>query len=90
MSKIQQAFEMIEALLRGEYEPLQFSCDMEDFLCDNASVMEEENAEVNDVLQEEIPDLCSEGEPGFDPTHMIQGIKAEYEKARALLNNQNS
>lgn len=89
MSKIQQAFDMIEALLRGEYDPLQFSCDMEDFLYDNSFIMEQENAEVNDVLQNEIPDLCSEGEPGFDPTHMIQGIKAEYEKAKTVLNNKN-
>lgn len=89
MSKIQQAFDMIEALLRGEYDPLQFSCDMEDFLYDNSSTMEQENAEVNDVLQNEIPDLCAEGEPGFDPSHMIQGIKAEYEKAKAVLNNKN-
>lgn len=44
MSKIQQAFDMIEALLRGEYDPLQFSCDMEDFLYDNSSTMEQENA----------------------------------------------
>ena len=89
MSKIQQAFDMIEALLRGEYDPLQFSCDMEDFLYDNSSTMEQENAEVNDVLQNEIPDLCAEGEQGFDPSHMIQGIKAEYEKAKAVLNNKN-
>ena len=89
MSKIQQAFDMIEALLRGEYDPLQFSCDMEDFLYDNSSTMEQENAEVNDVLQNEIPDLCAEGEPGFDPSHMIQGIKAEYEKAKAVLNSKN-
>lgn len=89
MSKIQQAFDMIEALLRGEYEPLQFSCDMEDFLYDNFSILERENTEVNDILQDKIPDLCSEGEPGFDPTHMIQGIRAEYEKAKAVLNGQN-
>lgn len=89
MSKIQQAFDMIEALLRGEYDPLQFSCDMEDFLYDNSSTMEQENAEVNDVLQNEIPDLCAEGEPGFDPSHMIQGIKVEYEKAKAVLNSKN-
>lgn len=89
MSKIQQAFDMIETLLRGEYEPFRFSIEKEDFLCDNSSVMEKENAEVNDILQNKIPDLCSEGEPGFDPTHMIQGIRAEYEKAKAVLNGQN-
>ena len=88
MSKIQQAFNMIEALLQGTYEPLQFSCDMEQFLFDNASIMQQENSEVNDILQDEIPDLCSEGEPGFDPTHMLQGIKREYEKAKSLLNIQ--
>ena len=89
MSKIQQAFNMIEALLQGTYEPLQFSCDMEQFLFENASIMQQENSEVNDVLQDEIPDLCSEGEPGFDPAHMLQGIKREYEKAKSLFNNQN-
>ncbi len=89
MSKIEQAFDMIESLFRGEYDPLQFSCDMEDFLYNNSSIMEQENAEVNNILQNEIPDLCAEGEPGFDPSHMIQGIKAEYEKAKAVLNNKN-
>ena len=38
-SKIETAFEMFERLFDGKYDPLQFSCDMEQYLYDNYQEM---------------------------------------------------
>lgn len=84
MSKIQQAFNILEELLQGKYDPLQFSCDMEQFLFDNFSSMRQESPEVNDVLQEELPEICAEGEPGMDFTDMIEKVEREYKKAKEI------
>ena len=89
ISKIEEAFEMFEKLFSGKYNPLQFSCDMEDFFCDNYEAIEKENKEVAGIFNIDVPELCSEGEPGFDPTHMIDGLKKRYEEAKAIYNKSN-
>lgn len=83
---IQIMFDMQERLFAGEYDPLQFSCDMEEFFCDHFDEIKMENAEIAKLYNENLPELCAEGEPGFDPTHMIEGIKNEYKRAKAILN----
>lgn len=83
-SKIEKAFNMFDDLFSNHYDPLQFSLDMEQYLLDNYKEMLTENKEVTDLLNANVPDICSEGEPGFDPTNMIASLKVEYEKAKAL------
>lgn len=83
-SKIQEAFEMFDALFNGEYDPLEFSVDMEDFLFKNYDIMHNENFEVAHYLNQDVPDLCAEGEPNFDPTHMITELKKIYDVAKAM------
>lgn len=83
-STIQTMFDMQERLFDGKYDPLQFSCDMEDYFCQHYEEIVAENKGVAAVYNENLPELCSEGEPNFDPTHMIEGIKEEYKRAKAI------
>ena len=83
-SKIRALLNMFEALFAGEYDALAFSCDMEDFFFENYKQIEAENSKVADILNEKLPDICAEGEPGFDPTHMIEELKKVYEKVKAF------
>ena len=83
-SAIQTMFDMQERLFKGDYDPLKFSCDMEEYFCDHYDEIEAENVEIAEIYNENLPELCSEGEPGFDPTHMIEGIKEEYKRAKAI------
>ena len=46
--------------------------------------MRQESPEVNDVLQEELPEICAEGEPGMDFTDMIEKVEREYKKAKEI------
>lgn len=78
---------MFEDLFSNRYDPLQFSLDMEQFLLDNYKAMLTENKEVTDLLNEYVPDICAEGEPGFDSRNMITALKVEYEKAKCLYYN---
>lgn len=85
-SKIETMFEMLERLFDGKYNPLQFSCDMEDYFADNYDEIERENQAIATIFNIDVPELCSEGEPGFDPTHMIDGLKKRYEEAKRIYN----
>jgi hypothetical protein len=77
-------YEMQEKLFNGNYDPLQFSVDMEIFFCEHYNEIEKENKEVARIYNENLPEFCSEGEPNFDPTHMINGIRDEYNRAKAI------
>ena len=35
-------------------------------------------------------DICDEGEPGFNPTHMIGELKKVYEKVKEFCNGDSS
>jgi hypothetical protein len=85
-SKIKEMLLMMEELFAGEYDALKFSCDMEDFFCENYDAIEQENEYVATLLNENFPEICAEGEPGFDPTHMIEELKKVYEKVKAFCN----
>ncbi len=84
MSKLKTVFNMFDNLFNGNYDAFQFSLDMEEFLFDNFEALQKENKKVSDILENDVPDLCSEGEPGFDSTHMIAELKKVYEKAKVL------
>lgn len=84
-TKIEIVFQMFDDLFNGLYEPLKFSCDMETFLFDNYQELERENPIINHILQNDVPDICSEGEPGFNPTHMVSELKTIYTKAKDII-----
>ena len=85
-TKIKALLNMLDALFAGEYDALTFSCDMEDFFFENYEYIKQENSSVADLLNENLPEICAEGEPGFDPTHMIEELKKVYEKVKAFCN----
>ena len=81
---IDKALKMFEELFKGEYDPHEFSLDMEMFLYDNYEKMNEENYEITHFLNQDTPDVCALAEPNFDPTEMLTLLKPIYEKAKKM------
>ena len=77
---------MLEQLFKGEYDALEFSNDFADYCYHNYYDIEEECNGLGYYLDQVVPDICDEGEPGFDPTHMIEELKKVYEKVKAFCN----
>lgn len=82
---INKALRLMEELLSGEADPVEFSVYFADFCFDNYDALEQEKSGVGYFLDQEIPDICDEGEPGFDPTHMISEIKRVYVKVKEMM-----
>lgn len=78
--KTKKLIEMMEYLFSGAYDAVQFSCDFPSFCFDNYDDLEKEYKGLGYYLDQEVPDICDEGEPGFDPTHMIEELKNVYNK----------
>lgn len=80
---------MIEAYLDGKYEedenyPFYLELEVE-LLLDNYDEMYEENKEVTELLNEEIPDICAAvGE--IDIEEFKRLLKIEFLKAKELYN----
>ena len=53
----------------------------------NYEKLEKEYKGLGYYLDQVVPDICDEGEPGFDPTHMIEELKKVYEKVLELIKN---
>lgn len=85
-SKTKKLIEMLEALFSGKYDAVQFSCDFPSFCFQYYDELEKEYKGLGYYLDQEVPDICDEGEPGFDPTHMIEELKKVYEKVKAFCN----
>ncbi len=81
---IVQIFKQFQKLFNGEIEPFKFSIEMPRFICDNYDEIEAENVKIACIFNDEIPDICDEGEPNFDPTHMVSELKKVYEKAKVI------
>ena len=85
-SKTKNLIEMMEALFSGKCDAVKFSCDFPAFCFEYYDDLEEEHKGLGYYLDQVIPDICDEGEPGFDPTHMIGELKQVYEKVKAFCN----
>lgn len=83
---IQKALDMMQALIDGAYDPLQFSLDMETFLYENYDEMHQENAALTEYLNENIPDLCAECEPGMDFESFANAISDQLTEAKKYMN----
>ena len=84
-STIEKLMEMFEALFAGRYEAWQFSCDFPDFCFQNYDKLEAECKGLGYYLDQEVPDICDEGEPGFDPAHMKEELKKVYQKVKEFI-----
>ena len=78
--------QMLEQLFKGEYDALEFSNDFADYCYHHYYDIEEEYEGLGYYLDQEVPDICDEAEPGFDPTHMIEELKKVYEKVLEIIN----
>lgn len=83
-SKTKRMFAMLDLLFEGKYDAYQFSCEFPDFCFHNYDELEKEYKGLGYYLDQEVPDICDEGEPGFDPTHMIAELKKVYDKAKEI------
>ncbi len=82
--KTKQLFGMLDSLFEGKYDAYKFSCDFPDFCIDNYDELEQEYAGLGYYLDQEVPEICDEGEPGFDPTHMVAELKRVYKAAKEI------
>ncbi len=78
---IEQAFRMINDFLNDKYDPLEFSYDFPDFLIDKYEIIERENRAVNDILNDDMPEICAEYEIGANADEFKRKVKSEYERA---------
>lgn len=78
---IEQAFQMITDFLNDKYDPLMFSYDFPNFMIEQYEAMEQENKAVNNVFNDDIPEICADYEMGEPSDEFKTRIRAEYERA---------
>ncbi len=81
---IKEILNQFEKLFNHKYEPLRFAIEIPRFIAYNYDKIEKENFEIARIFNDDVPDICDEGEQGFDPTHMIAELKKVYKKAKAI------
>lgn len=80
--KGQIVLDMLEMLFNEEYDPFAFSLDFPDFCFEYYDDLEEECEGLGYYLDQRVPEICDDGEPGFNPTRMITELKKIYRVAR--------
>ena len=85
-SKTNLILNELQRLFDGKVEPFEFSCYFSRLVFENYDEIEQEYNGLAYYLDQVVPDICAEGEPGFDPTHMIEELKKVYEKVKAFCN----
>lgn len=74
---IEQAFIMIDKFINNKYDPLDFSYDFPSFLIEHYDEMEAENKEINDIFNDNMPEICADYEIGASPEVFIARVKKE-------------
>lgn len=85
-SKTKLILDELQKLFNGKVDAFEFSCYFPDIVYDNYDILEEEYKGLGYYLDQVTNTICDEGEPGFDPTHMIEELKKVYEKVKAFCN----
>ena len=75
---VEKAQYMIERFLDGDYDALEFSYDLPDFIVDNYDTLQQEDAALAKRLDDTFPEICAEYERGFEPTDLHEKIKKAY------------
>ena len=78
---INEALNIIRKFLKGEYDLMDFSYDLPDFLVSHYDDMYAENPKVTELLNDNIPEICADYEDGYSPEDFRQRIKTEYTRA---------
>ena len=84
-SKTKKILEMLKQLFDGKYDSLEFSNDFADYCYHYYDAIEEEYEGLGYYLDQVVPDICDEAEPGFNPTHMIEELKKVYDKVLEII-----
>lgn len=71
---------MIEDFLTGEYDALDFSYDLPDFLMEHHKQLETEAPDVYRAFADELPDICASFERGADPAPFVKAVREKYEE----------
>ena len=85
-SKTKLILDELQKLFDGKVDAFEFSCYFSRLVFENYDEIEREHDSLAYYLDQVVPDICAEGEPGFDSTHMIEELKKVYEKIKALCN----
>lgn len=80
-----EVINMLRKLFKGEYDACVFSVEFAEFCFKNYDALEKEHKGLGYYLDQKVPDVCDEGEPGFDPTHMIEELKKVYQHILELI-----
>lgn len=81
--------QMFEDLFSGKYDAYKFSIDFPDYCFTNYDKLEKEYIGLGYYLDQNIPDICDEGEIGFDSTNMIDKLKKVYDRVLEMINGLN-
>ena len=87
ISKTQIILNKLEELFSKKIDPFIFSIDFPSEVYNLYFDLEEEHKGLGDYLDQVSNKICDEGEPGFDPTHMIEELKKVYEKVLEFIKN---
>lgn len=85
MKFLNKLLEMLEELFVGNADAYKLSFDIPEYFCEHYDEIETYNTELANYLNDTIPDICDEGEPCFDPTHMIAELKKVYNKVKQMI-----
>lgn len=83
MNKLEELKKMINDFFDKNYskeETLNFSMNLEDFICDNFDEMVKEDKDLTLELNEEMPDICATYIRGDDPEPFKKLLKKEYDR----------
>lgn len=80
MTLKQEINAMIVQFLCGQYDPLRFSCDLEDKIFYNYDEIASLDAVFAKRLDDTFPEICAEYELGMDPEPFKEKIRRAYEK----------
>lgn len=83
MNRLNEVLEMFERFFADQYEPFAFSSDLPDCLCAYYDEMFAAAPMLTEVLNEELPEICADYEPGFDVEAFKKKVRAEYDRALA-------
>jgi hypothetical protein len=78
ISVISDVKDMIVEFLEGDYDPLEFTFDLQDMITDEYEDMAEEDADTAEQILNLFPPICAEYEPGMNPEPMADKIRRAY------------
>ncbi len=72
---------MINNFIEGRIDPVEFSVMLPDILIQKYDEMLNDNKQLTELLNDNLPEICAEYEPGMDSKEFINAVQEEYDKA---------